>query len=250
MPLGNLLLYEQTVWHLVIGGLSDINLSSVADAISQTFWRGAKSGASAVRAGEKAKDMLFGFMESFGHHFWNEVSGLQPSGKQSLSTKSMALLLAPMTISISGSTLETGGKSVWKMKSIGSMTTPEHLESFPCGVVPEEARRLVIDNAAMQVPAGSYRPSAERAIWFQIRCHRRVWAHEEEKLAEIMRPCAVEWPNITFIIDGHGTSAGAIAVKQQDIDEELAVFQRLQEKLGNAFDLRSTIGADINLKLR
>ena len=197
---------------------------------------------------KKRKLLLFGFAESFGHHFWNEVSGLTSAMESGLFDSLDGIILGPFDYFNLGPLLHAKGKQVWKLKAIGSLVTPDQLIIYHNNVVTEEARHLVLTNAAAQESL----PEAETtplSICFQIRRHTRSWINEEDKLFEIITTCAREWPDAIFTIDGHSTSKGIVSVKEKEIGEEAAFTKRLAARLGGSVNLRSTIGMNINAKI-
>jgi hypothetical protein len=196
----------------------------------------------------KPKVLLFGFCESFGHHFWNEVSGLTIAKATGLFDGLDGIIVGPFDYFNLGPALQAEGKQIWKFNSVGSIILPEQLMIYSSHVVTEEARRLVLDHAAAD--AISPEPQHNRpSICFQIRRHRRPWINEEKGLYEMILACARAWPDMIFIIDGHSTSKGVLSVKQGEIAEEARFVSRLAVRLGDGIDLRATIGMDVNEKI-
>ena len=119
------------------------------------------------------------------------------------------------------------------------MVSDDHLIVLHNNVVAEEARRLVLENAAHQEAAAA--PDGP-SICFQIRRHNRLWVNEENGLCEIITACAHEWPQMVFYIDGHSSSKGALPAPAAVTEAEQAFANRLLMRLGALIDVRSIIG--------
>jgi hypothetical protein len=248
IPLGILRLSSKPSGVIIVAGF-EIDLGVLASFIGERFGEARRPDPARIQDGGKKRNlMLFGMCESFGHHAWNEVSGLTSVMESGLFDGLDGFILGPFDYFNIGPLLNAMGKPVWKLNSMGTLL-PDQLMIYHNNVVTAEARRLIIDNATAQAQAQAASPApGNYSICFQIRRHRRRWINEEEKLEAIIRDVARERPDTVFYIDGHSSSKGIVPVWKDEIANEEACFSRLSARLGD-IDLRSTIGTDINEKI-
>lgn len=248
MPVGILRPSTNPSGMLVVDGFY-IDLAKLAEEIVKSF-QAAKISPEQLVNRKRQKIMLFGFCKSLGHHFWNEVSGLTSALLTGTFDTLDGVIVGPFDYFNLGPALKAKGKQVWKLNANGLIVTPDQLMIYRNNVVMEEARRLVIDNAALRAThnATPAHDNGKPTICFQIRRRWRPWIHEVEKLAEIIVATERAWPGTNFIIDGHSASQGTIAIWQQDIEDESEAFHNIQAKVGD-IKLRSTIGVDLNEKI-
>ena len=243
IPLGILHLATNPKGIIDVAGFP-VDLEILADFIRQNF----APTRSPSSASPKRKVMAFGFYESFGHHFWNEVGGLAAAIDTGIFDRLDGILVGPFDYFHLEAVLRARGKKILKSTSTGALL-PDQLLAFSSPVVTENARRLVLGNAAVVAPQPQSPPAVRRNICFQIHRHRRPWIHEEDKLVEIISACAREWPGTGFTIDGCGTSKGIIPIHNEMIAEEAVFAARIATRLAPAIDVRMTIGMDINEKI-
>ena len=249
IPIGSIKLSSQPSGIIIIAGFH-IHLGDLANSITELFKPQHQPSAPVVTGDKKKKlkILLFGVINSFGHHFWNEVSGLTSAIDCGLLDTVDGVIVGPYDYFHLAPYLREKGKQIWKLDARGSMVAPSKFVLYASNVVTEEARRLVLDNAAKQAPV-VFQHVGKRSLCFQIRRQRRFWVNEENGIAELIKLCATEWPGMVFYIDGHGTSKGASNFLQDNIMEEENFFARVKGKLGDAIDVRSMIGMDINCKI-
>jgi hypothetical protein len=249
IPIGILRLSDPPSGTIHVAGFP-IKTEALTACIAAHFrtGNGLPAKAEPVTARKKHKLLLFGFAESFGHHFWNEIGGLAAAMETGLFRELDGIVVGPFDYFHFAPFLEAQGKPIWKVDTITPIITPDRLVRYQHDVVTEEARRLVLDNALNEAKS-ALPPLPSRSVCFQIRCHRRRWISEEAQLAEVIAACAQEWPDCVFYIDGHSVSKGVIDVKQEEIAAEAAIAARLAEKLAGKAVIRSLVGMDINEKI-
>lgn len=246
IPLGIIRLSSKPSGVITVAGFK-IDLGALATFIAQCFGEARLPDEKHLKPdGTKRNLLLFGYSESFGHHFWNEVGGLSSTMACGLFDKIDGFVIGPFDYFNLAPLINSLGKPVWKMNSMGTLL-PDQLVIYHNNVLTKEARQLVVENAAAQAQTPSIHQN-NNTICFQIRRHKRCWIHEEEKLAEIIKTLATDWPEVDFVIDGFSTSKGLAPTWQQEIADEQAFFQRLSSRLNN-IKVHSTIGMDMNEKI-
>lgn len=243
IPIGILRPSSKPRGMLVVAGFY-IDLEILSEHIV-THFKAAKVPPEVLVKPIKQNVLMFGFCKSLGHHFWNEVSGLNSIQQLGIFDKLDGIIVGPYDYFNLAPTLRAKGKQVWKLNATGVIVIPDQLFMYHNNVASAETRNLVLENAAHQTPRAEKRGPS---ICFQIRRRERPWIHEEEKLAEIIKLCSQEWPTLTYDIDGHSSSQGTIADWQKDIQEETDFFNRLQSRVPN-IKLNCTVGMDLNEKI-
>lgn len=248
IPLGILHLSTKPSGTLIVAGFS-VDLRILCEFIQASFKAApAPEQQNVDPAARKLRLLLFGFYESFGHHFWNEVNGLAAIMETGQFDAIDGFIVGPFDYFYLEPFLRAKGKQVFKFKGMGTLL-PDQLLIYNNHVVTEEGRRLILDHAATQEPPVPPPAKGKRSICFQIRRHRRSWIHEEDKLVELIHLCAREWPDTTFYIDGHSSSKGAVPIYQANITKEATFVSQLTKRLDGSIDVQLTVGMDINAKI-
>lgn len=240
-PIGTLRLSTNPNGILEIDGFK-VNLGQVAQFIRAHF----KETPAPTGLPPPRRVLLYGFSQSFGHHMWNEVSGLTSAIATGLFDALDGILIGPYDYFNLEQPLRATGKQVWKTTTL-NVQLPEKLIVYHNTVFTDAARRLIIQNAAQQAAAAQ--PIQGPSICFQLRRHRRPWVNEEKGLISLITECRKLWPSVHIFIDGFGTSRGAIPVFAEEIAAEQACAQRLCAALPADSQPHVTVGMDINEKI-